>query len=141
MASSIPLPLPVPSPDSQGFWDACKRHELVIQRCSKCRAYRYPPRPMCFDCNATNWEWAKASGRGTIYTYTITYQPVHPALDGRVPWTVITVELEEGVRMVSNLVDCPPEKVQIGMPVSVTFEDVNEEVTLPRFRPAQFPDG
>jgi uncharacterized OB-fold protein len=77
----------------------------------------------------------KSSGRGTVYTYTITHHPVHPALQEKVPWTVVSVELEEGVQITSNLLDTPPDEVKIGMPVEVTFEAVNEEITLPQFRP------
>ena len=141
MSSSVSLPLPVPTPDTQGFWDACKRHELVVQRCLRCRTYRYPPQPMCYHCSSSDWEWAQVSGRGTIHTYTITYQPVHPALASRVPWTVVIVELEEGVHIVSHLVGCPPEHVHIGMPVEVVFEDVTDEVTLPKFCPARSSGG
>ncbi len=136
MEPQASLPLPVPNPDNQGFWDACRRHELVVQRCSGCRALRHPPRPGCPKCRSTESEWHRVSGRGTIYTYTITHQAIHPALKGRVPWTVVLVDLEEGVRMVSHLVDSSTEQVRIGMPVEVTFEDVNEEVSLPYFRPS-----
>ena len=135
MASPPPLPLPIPNPDSQEYWDACKRHELIIQHCSSCQAYRHPPLPTCFKCGSGEWEWVKSSGRGTVYTYTITHHPVHPALKEKVPWTVVSVELEEGVQIVSNLLGTPPDEVKIGMPVEITFETVNEEITLPKFRP------
>ncbi len=135
MASPTPLPLPIPNPDNQEYWDACKRHELIVQRCSSCRAYRHPPLPNCFECGSGEWEWVKSSGRGTVYTYTITHHPVHPALQEKVPWTVVSVELEEGVQITSNLLDTPPDEVKIGMPVEVTFEAVNEEITLAQFRP------
>ena len=136
MSSKVPLPLPVPNPDNQGFWEACKRHELVIQQCSRCKTFRHPPRPTCYKCHCSEYGWQRVSGSGTVYTYTVTHQPVHPALADKVPWTVVIVELKEGIRMVSHLVDCPPDQVRIGMPVEVTFEDVTEDVSLPYFRPA-----
>ena len=80
--------------------------------------------------------WKKVSGLGTVYSYTVTHQAIHPSLRGRVPWTVIMVDLDEGVRMISHVVDCPAEDVRIGMRVEVVFEEVEAGVTLPYFRPA-----
>ncbi len=137
MTSDFSFPIPVPTLDNQQFWDACRQHRLVIQRCLECQSYRHPPRPACHRCNSVEWEWTKSKGRGIVYTYTVTHQAVHPALTDRVPWLVVLVELEEGVRMISNLADCPIDRVEIGMEVEVVFVDVTEELTLPRFRPVQ----
>ena len=136
MTTGASLPVPVPTPDNQGFWEACSRHELVIQRCPQCDTLRHPPRPVCSTCHSDDIDWKRVSGLGTIYTYSITHQAVHPALRDRVPWNVIMVDLDEGVRMFSHLVDCPEEKVSIGLRVEVTFEDVGEGISLPYFRPA-----
>ena len=126
-------PLPEITPEAKGFWEGCKRHELVIQRCKSCGRLRHYPRPMCPNCHSLNVEWAKVSGRGRVYSFTVVHHPVHPAfLD--VPYAVVIVELEEGVRMVGDVVDAKPEEIYIGMPVEVVFDDVTEEVTLPRFR-------
>ena len=135
MSSQTPLPFPVPTPDNHGFWEACKRHELVIQTCSECHALRHPPRPICPQCHSGKLRWKPVTGMGTLYTYTITHQAIHSALQGRIPWTVIIVELDEGVRMISHLVDCPEEKLRVGLRVVVTFEDINEDISLPYFRP------
>ena len=131
-----PLPIPVPSIDNQAFWEACNRGELVIQHCPRCDVLRHPPRPMCPGCRGRGLGWKKVSGLGTVYSYTVTHQAIHPSLRGRVPWTVIMVDLDEGVRMISHIVDCPAEDVRIGMRVEVVFEEVEAGVTLPYFCPA-----
>lgn len=128
------LPLPVPDDDTAPFWEYCRGGELRVQRCSSCEQYRHPPRLMCGRCGSLEYEWALVSGRGTVYSYIVTHQPIHPALQGRVPFATVLVELDEGVRMTSNVVDCPPEEIAIGMLVEVEFEQLNEEITLPKFR-------
>ncbi|RMF85370.1 MAG: Zn-ribbon domain-containing OB-fold protein [Nitrospinota bacterium] len=130
-------PLPVVDEESRPYWEACKRHELVIQRCKDCGTFRFYPRALCGECLSGNTEWVRASGKGTVYTFTVTYQNRGAGFRDELPYILAYVELEEGVRMLTNIVDCPPEKVRIGMPVEVTFEDVTEEITLPKFRPAE----
>lgn len=129
------LALPIPNIDNQEYWDAVQRHELVIQRCKDCGAYTHPPAPTCTNCASTNREWAKMSGRGEIFTYVTTVQAVFAAIQGRVPWTVVDVQLEEGPHIISNMMDCAPEDIKIGLPVEVVFEDVAEGVSLYKFRP------
>jgi len=130
------LPLPVPSEDNQPFWDSLRAGELRIQRCARCGTLRHPPRPMCARCHAFEVEWAPMSGRGTVYSYIVTHQPIHPALVDRVPFATVLVELEEGPRITSNLVDVPPAEVAIGLGVQVVFERASDEITLPLFRRA-----
>ena len=134
--SGYSKPLPHTAGQAQEFWEGCRRHELLIQRCTDCGAYRHYPRPMCPECGSWNAEWARVSGKGTVYTYTIAVQPFHPGFANEVPYAAVIVELEEGIRLMSNVVDCPPDDIYIGMPVEVVFDDVAEEVTLPRFRKA-----
>jgi uncharacterized protein len=131
-------PLPTPGALGRGFWDAAREHRLVVQRCDGCGALRHYPQPMCPSCHSTAWTWTPLSGRGTVYTFTVTHQPFHPAWADRVPYAVATVELDEGVRMVTDL---PPEDVDdvaIGRPVECFFEDheLDEATTftVPRFR-------
>jgi len=90
---------------------------------------------MCPECHSLECEWVPASGRGTIYTYALVNQLLHPFWEGKLPYNVVLVELEEGIRIVSNLIDCPNESIQIGMPVTVVFEDVSSEISLPLFKP------
>ena len=121
--------------ENRPFWEACARHELYLQRCRRCGALRYYTRAVCPACLGDETEWVRSSGRGTIYTFTVTYQNQAPAFRARVPYVLAYVELEEGARMLSNIVECRPEEVRIGMPVEVTFEDVSSDVSVPVFRP------
>lgn len=127
------FPLPVPNLDNQEFWDECREHRLVLRRCRDCHIFIHPPKPNCPECASDNLEWVESPGKGKVYTFVITRQPVNPAFVGRLPWAVVDVELEEGVHMISNLIDCDPEEIEIGMDVTVVFEEVNDEITLPKF--------
>ncbi len=133
---STPFPLPAIDAESAPFWEGCRRHVFLLQRCSGCQAYRYPPAPICPTCLSEEWSWQQSSGKGTVYSYTITYQAVHPALMGKLPLAPVVVQLEEGMLVTSNLTDVPPEEIAIGMPVEVCFEDVTKEITLPKFQRA-----
>lgn len=133
----LPMPLPLPYVESEGFWEGCKRHELLVQRCKDCGTYRHPPVPVCPICQSWNWQWAKVSGRGRVEGFTIVRRALFPGMP--VPYNVVRVELEEqkGLLILSNLIDCPPEDVSIDMPVEVTFEDVSADVTIFYFRMAK----
>lgn len=128
-------PVPVPNAASQAFWEGCKRHELLIPRCLRCGAYHFFPRFFCVQCMSPDLEWVKTSGRGEIYSFSIVERAGMPAFAAEAPYVLSLVELEEGVRMMSNIVGCPPGKVRIGMKVEVVFEDVTDEITLPKFQP------
>ncbi|MBI4308358.1 MAG: Zn-ribbon domain-containing OB-fold protein [Chloroflexi bacterium] len=130
------LPSPTPTPDTEEFWQRAKQQKLVLQRCRDCHQYTFPPRPTCTVCGSNQREWVKASGRGKVYTFVITHQPVHPGLQGKTPWNIVVVELEEGVHVISNIVQCALQDIQIGLPVEAVFEDVTSEITLPKFRVA-----
>jgi uncharacterized OB-fold protein len=131
----IPIMAPFVDLDNQSFWDAVKRHELVLQRCRDCGDFYQIPRPMCPQCRSMETlEWVPSSGRGQIYSY-VTFtsdRMAYPAM--KIPYTVVLVELEEGVRLTSNVVDMTPEDVYIGMPVEVVFEDINDNLTLYKFK-------
>ncbi len=133
-SQNAPTPLPQFDFDNKDYWAWAKKRELRIQRCTKCRTFRFPPRPVCHACHSFDFKWYKCSGKGAVYSYTIVTHPTHPAFRDKVPYGVVLVELEEGVRMISNVVDVPPDQLRIGMPVEVVFEDVAEDVTLPKFR-------
>ena len=128
-------PLPRIDEESRGFWEACARHEIYLQRCRGCGATRFYPRVLCPVCLSSATDWVRASGKGTVYTFTVTHQNQAPGFREEVPYVLAVVELAEGVRMMTNIVGCPPEDVRIGMPVEVVFEDVTPEVALPKFRP------
>jgi uncharacterized OB-fold protein len=128
-------PLPIPDSDSEEFWEGCKRHELLIQRCEQCNSYRYPPRSICPKCFSMNTKWEKASGRGEVYTFSVVRVPPAPEWEPDIPYTIGVIQLDEGVRMVSNIVGCRPEDIQIGMKVEVVFDDVTDKSTIPKFKP------
>ena len=129
----VPFPLPVPSLDNQYWFDKCKEHVLVLRQCRECKAFSHPPRPNCTNCGSSDLNWVESTGKGTIFTFTVTRQPVRRPLVGRTPWIVVEVELEEGVHMISNLIDVDCDDLQIGMAVEVVFDQVDDEITLPKF--------
>jgi hypothetical protein len=129
-------PLPRIDEESRGFWEALARHELYFQRCRDCGTKRLYPRALCTSCLSSATEWVRASGRGTVHTFTVTHQNQAPGFRDELPYVLAVVELEEGVRLMTNVVGGTPDAVRIGMPVEVVFEDVTPEVTLPKFRPA-----
>ena len=125
---------PVVGHDNQAWWDRINEGVLPIQRCKECGTLRHPPRPMCWKCQSLEWEHVAASGVGTVYSYVVVRRPPFPGYE--YPLVVAVVELEEGTRIVSNLIGIDPQDVKIGMPVRVSIEDVDEELKLPLFRPA-----
>ena len=121
------------------FWEAARGHRLVAPRCTTCGAFRLPPAPFCWRCRAQDVEWVELSGRGTVYSFTVTRQALIPQLKDSVPYVAAVIALEgvPGVRLVSNIVDVDPASVRIGMPVAVAWDDVDDHTTLPRFLPVE----
>lgn len=136
MTTPYTKPLPTPSEESVPFWEGCKRHELLIQKCSQCGAHWFPPSVMCRECLSTEWTHVQASGKGRVYTFAIYHRVYHPSFADDVPYAIGVVELEEGPRMTTNIVGCAPHDVYCEMPVEVVFDDVTDEVTLFKFQPA-----
>jgi len=128
-------PLPQPSPLTRPFWDAARRHELWVQRCTACGTHLFYPRHLCTTCGSGALEWVQTSGRGTVFTYTVARRATHPGLADRVPYVIAVVELEEGPKLTTNIVDVDPDHVVIDMVVQATYEDLGD-VTLVNFRPA-----
>ena len=126
-------PLPKPTPTSRPFWDAARRHELKLQRCSACAAFIYYPRERCPHCFSDRLSWERVSGRGKVYSYTVVRRASSRAFAE--PYVLAIVELDEGPRMTTNI-DAAPEKVKVGMPVVAEFDDVTPEHTLVKFKPA-----
>jgi uncharacterized OB-fold protein/acyl dehydratase len=127
-------PRPAISQDTAFFWEGAKRGELLIQRCASCAALRHPPGPTCPVCNSMDWDTVRASGRGEVYSFVIYHYPLIPPFEA--PYVVALIALEEGVRLVSNLIEVEPGDVRIGQPVEVRFVAVDDELTLPMFVPA-----
>ena len=128
------IPLPAPTLDNRAFYEAARRGELRLQRCCACGAFRHYPRPICPRCLSRDFSWELASGRGTVFTWTIVRGPTLPAFEHKLPYNVVDVLLEEGVHFVSQVLDCAPEDVRAGMPVVATFVAVSDEITLVKFR-------
>ncbi|GAA1908546.1 bifunctional MaoC family dehydratase N-terminal/OB-fold nucleic acid binding domain-containing protein [Streptomyces durmitorensis] len=125
-------PRPVINRDNAGFWEGVARHQLLIQRCGGCRTLRFPWLPGCNACGSLEWDTVEASGEGTVYSYVVMHHPPFPAFDP--PYAVGLIDLAEGVRMVSNVVGVPSDKVRIGQPVRLEFQQVDKELELPVFR-------
>ena len=129
-------PLPVPTPETQFFWDKCKEHELWLQRCQACQHVFFYPRLHCPECLSDDVPGFRASGKGTLWTYMINHRPV-PGFEDDAPYAIAVVQLEEGPRMMSNIVgiENTPENLLLDMPLEVVFEDATEEISIPKFRP------
>jgi uncharacterized OB-fold protein len=131
-------PLPVPNPETQPFWNACKNHEFRAQKCTRCGKFRWPPAGLCPHCRSWDSEWTKLPGTGTVYSYVAVHYVSVPAFADDVPYVIahITMDGTDGnVIFLSNVIGMPWEEVNVGMPVEVVFEDVTDEITLPKFRP------
>ena len=127
-------PVPVPDEASKPFFDACREGKLLLRYCPTCNRYLIPSAEVCDSCFDTDIEWRESSGRGTIYSFVLNYQVIHPGFKDLVPYSVIVVELEEGPRFTSTY-DGPNEEIEVDMPVRVTFEDLSD-VSVPKFKRA-----
>ena len=125
---------PAVSPDTEFFWNGLKENKLLIQRCGGCGELRHPPRPMCPNCRSLDWETIEASGKGTVYSYVMPHQPRVPFFD--YPYVVALIELEEGVRIVSNLTDIDPADITVGLAVQLYFQSYDNDLVLHQFRPS-----
>jgi uncharacterized protein len=135
-AYNKPLPRPLSPEVSRPFWEAAKRHELVMPRCTICDHLFFYPRSECPRCLSNHLEWMQVSGRGRLHTYTVVYQPANAAFRDDTPYIYAVVQLDEGPRMVSNVVECDLDAVSVDMPLEVLFDNVTPEWTLVKFKPA-----
>ena len=126
--------LPQPTEDSRPFWDALRSRRFDLQTCADCGTVRHYPRPVCSVCYSMGVVWTTASGRGSVHSWTVSHQAFHPSFEDCLPIILATVDLEEGVRMNCRLDGVAPEEIEVGLPVEVDFEEVDDEVTLPYFR-------
>ena len=134
--SDYAKPIPTPSVDSVPYWEAVKCHELKLQQCLVCGAFRFPPAEVCSECTSDAYEWKPVSGKGRVFSFVTYHRAYHPGFKEELPYVVAVIELEEGPRMLSNVIGCKPEDVRCDMPVEVAYEDITDEMTLPKFRPA-----
>jgi uncharacterized OB-fold protein len=134
--SSYQKPVPIPDEASQPFFDGAREHHLMLQQCTTCGEMMWPVKSRCDNCLNPTITWVQASGKGTLYSFALMHQVYHPGFVSEVPYNVAEVDLEEGLRVISNIVGCSNADLRISMPLEVTFEDISEAVTLPKFKPA-----
>jgi hypothetical protein len=127
--------VPVANLDTQAFWDGCGKGRLLLQRCASCDAWRHPPSPICPRCLSESHAWVPANGRGTVYTFVVVRETRGRGWDKMVPYVLAVVELDEGPHILTNLTGVVPEEVVIGMPVELTFAELDGTTKLPLFQP------
>jgi uncharacterized OB-fold protein len=128
--------LPTVEDETRPFWDAARDGKFLIARCGNCHRAHHYPRPFCPFCWSEDVSWEAASGRATLYTYSTVYVNDLPPFAERLPYVAAVVDLEEGPRVMTNIIDCDPSALEIGMPVQVAFVELTDEITAPVFRPA-----
>ncbi|HQV05018.1 Zn-ribbon domain-containing OB-fold protein [Sphingorhabdus buctiana] len=134
-APAKPRPRPQ-DPVEQEFWKRCQDGHLYFQKCGGCGSWRHLPRYMCARCGSPDFAWEQSSGKGTVFSWTVVHQALHPAFAADIPYVAAVVELDEGVRMATRLIDCPIDAVRLDLPVALAFETIGEDFRLPVFRPA-----
>jgi uncharacterized OB-fold protein len=134
---SYDRPLPLPDHGTAPFWEAARRHQLVVQRCAECGKLRFPPSPNCTRCSSERFAWEPVSGNGTIFSFIVVHQATIPEFRPYVPYNVIQVSLDEDPDLLleGNAVDVDNDQLSIGQRVHVVFDDVTPEDTIPRWRP------
>ena len=135
MTDSVPKPIPEITEELRPFFAATREGRLVVQRCTACGRRRFPPRDICSGCLGREAEWVASSGRGRVVSFGVMHQVYHPGFAAEAPYAVVLVELEDGGRMTTNVIDCPLERLRAGLPVEVTFERRSADAVLPQFRP------
>jgi len=128
-------PLPAISSLSAPYWDGLKQRAVKLQRCDGCHKLWYPPGPFCPNCWSRNFTWEKLSGQGKVNSWVVFHQAYFSSVKDEIPYNVAEVELDEGPRLLTNLVGIDNADIKIGIPVEVVFDDVTDEVTLAKFRP------
>lgn len=135
--SEYTKPLPTITDENHPFWEGCRQGKLRMQKCGDCGHIRYPISHVCPKCLSYKFEWTDLSGRGEVFSYVVFYQLYNKAFEQDIPYNVALVQLDEGPRMYSNIVDADNDSVKVGDKVEVAFDPVTPEVTIPRFKPRQ----
>ena len=140
MTQQAPPPItpPIPQPESDFYWEKCKEHQLWLRHCKACNNTYFYPRDICPGCFSRDTDWIQSSGKAILHAFAIVYRAPVPAFRGKEPFVTAIVELEGGARMPTNILDCEadPEHIKIGMALQVTFDDLDDKISLPKFRPA-----
>ncbi len=130
-----PKPMPPIHPWTEPFWQGAREGKLLLQQCSHCGRHIFYPRLSCPFCLSDQLKWIESSGQGTIYSFSVVQNNAPSAFLNDMPFVIAVVRLAEGVQMMTNIVGCEPSEVRCDMPVQVVFEKLNDEITLPKFRP------
>lgn len=133
--SAYAKPIPVPSHESKPFWEGVRRHELMMPRCGACGHRWFPPTQLCPACRSAAIEWQAVSGRGRVFSFVLFHRNYHKGFADERPYCVAVIALDEGPRMISNVIGIAVDKVCCDLAVEVVFEDITEAATLPKFRP------
>jgi hypothetical protein len=139
---TVAKPIPIPTQETDFYWEKCHQHELWVRKCNDCRQAYFYPRDFCPNCFSRNTAWIRCSGKGTLHTFGVVVRPPHRAWAEDVPFVVAMVDLQEGCRIPTNLVQVaidpsnPGKNIKVGMPVEVVWEDRTDKISLPMFRPA-----
>jgi uncharacterized OB-fold protein len=134
--SEVAKPEPRPAPESIPYWEAAKQHRLALPQCTACDQHWFPPSRTCPHCLSSEVKWSDVSGRGKVFSFVIYDRVYHPAFEAEVPYVVALIELEEGPRLLSNIVGVAPTDVKCEMKVKVVFDDMPGGVSIPKFSPA-----
>ncbi|MBE3587920.1 MAG: Zn-ribbon domain-containing OB-fold protein [Thermoanaerobacteraceae bacterium] len=134
MSEKANVPVPKKTPETAKFWEGCQQGKFLLQKCDDCGKYIYYPRAICPQCMSSRLSWVESTGRGEVYSFSVHHRG--PTKGFKPPYVVALIDLEEGVRVMSNVIGCDPGEVKIGMKVKVTFEQLSDEIFLPKFLPA-----
>lgn len=142
MSEQMPAekPLPKPTPGAEHYWESATREEFVLPHCRDCDQVFFYPRRWCPGCFSQNLDWRQGSGRGRVYSFSVVHQAPFPAYQADVPYVLAVIELEEGPRMMANVLHCDPQEVRVGLAVEVTFE-ARGEMKIPQFQPVSSQGG
>jgi uncharacterized protein len=136
MTEAYAKPVPEPTRDSRPYWDGLREGRLVIQQCGACGKLRHYPRPVCDACYSMETTWRQVSGHGTVHSWTVAHHPFHPGFKSELPYVLVTVDLDEGVRMLAQIRGLEVDALAVGRPVTMVAERVTDELALPVFVPA-----
>ena len=135
MPTALPAkPAPEPTPESRPYWDGLAAGRLLLQRCADCGRVRHYPRPLCDACHSFAVDWVEAAGTATVHSWTVAHHPYHPAFRGELPYTLVTADLPEGVRLVAQLRDAGAAALRLGQPLRIGVEDNGAGLMLPVLR-------
>ena len=132
-------PLPVPSIESQPYWNGLRERRLLMPRCDACGTHWFPPTLLCPSCSTKKWSWTAVSGRGRIFSYVVYHRIYHPGFADEIPYAVAVIQLDEGPRLVSNVIGVAPDQLVCDMPVEVVYQPVTDNITLPKLKPVGQP--